>query len=130
MREGTPSKRFGHRGLQNVHLGDSNFPLLLILYDANDNVISTLTEEKGACIDPGYVVFFLGPNCRPAVYQRYLVEKLPSGQTCILHDNPQGIARDLDQWVKFLDAWISRHELAQMSVDNQPNHDLENSPKL
>lgn len=110
MREGNPSPRFGARGLHSISLGGGSTPLLLKLYDANDDVLATLTEEKGECIDPGYVDFFLGPNCRPAKYQRYLVEKLPDGTTGVLHDNPAGLARNFDAWVKFLDTWVTRHE--------------------
>lgn len=110
MREGKPSPRFGARGLHNVNLGGGDTPLLIKLYGTNDEVLATLTEEKGECIDPGYVDFFLGPNCRPSQFQRYLVEKLPDGTTNILHDDPQGLSRDFDAWVAFLDKWVSRHE--------------------
>jgi len=58
MREGKPSPRFGARGLHTIQLGGGSIPLLLKLYDKQDNVIATLTEEKGECIDPGYVDFF------------------------------------------------------------------------
>lgn len=110
MREGNPSLRFGARGLNNVQLGGGNTPLLLKLYDANDNVVATLTEEDGECIDPGYVDFFMGPNCRPARYQRYLVEKLSDGTTGLLHDNPKALGKDFEAWVAFLEKWVSRHE--------------------
>lgn len=111
MREGKPSVRFGARGLHQIHLGGGNTPLLMILYDDQDNVIATLTEEKGECLDSGYVDFFLGPNCRPAKHQKYLVEKLPDGTVAILHDNPRALARDFATWVTFLDKWVSRHEI-------------------
>jgi len=110
MREGKPSPRFGARGLHTIQLGGGSIPLLLKLYDKQDNVIATLTEEKGECIDPGYVDFFLGPNCRPAKFQRYLVENLPDGTTGVLHDNPVALAKDFPAWVSFLDNWVSRHE--------------------
>lgn len=58
MREGRPSKRFGHLGLHNVSLGGGSAPVLIKLYDTEDRVIATLTEEQGACIDPGHVDFF------------------------------------------------------------------------
>ncbi len=109
MREGKPSLRFGSRGLHNVHLGDSENPLLIKLYGPKDEVLATLTEER-ECIDPGYVDFFLGPNCRPATYMRRLVEKLPTGETRVLHDDPKALARDLPAWVSFLDQWVGRHE--------------------
>jgi len=110
MREGKPSPRFGARGLHNIQLGGGNVPLQIKLYDKQDNVIATLTEEKGECIDPGYVDFFLGTNCRPAAYRKYVVEKLPDGTTAILHDNPDALAKDFPAWVTFLDKWVSRHE--------------------
>jgi hypothetical protein len=110
MREGKPSTRFGARGLHSISNGGGSTPLLLKLYGQDDAVLATLTEEKGECIDPGYVDFFLGPNCRPAKYQKYLVEKLPDGTMGILHDNPAALAGDFDAWVKFLDTWVARHE--------------------
>lgn len=110
MREGKPSPRFGARRLHNIYLGSANTPLLIKLYDERDNVIATLTEERGECIDPGYVDFFLGANCRPAQHNWYLVEKLADGTTGILHDNPKALAGDFPAWVAFLDKWVSRHE--------------------
>lgn len=110
VREGKPSPRFGARGLHNINLGGGSTPLLIKLYGPNDDVLATLTEEKGECIDPGYVDFFLGPNCRPAKHQRYLVEKLSDGTVGVLHDQPQALARDFEAWVAFLDKWTNRHE--------------------
>lgn len=110
-REGRPSPRFGARGLQYVNTGGGNTPLLAKLYGPNDEVLATLTEEKGECLDPGYVDFFLGPNCRPAKYQKYLVEKLPDGSTGVLHDNPAALAKDRHAWDAFLEAWVTKHEL-------------------
>ena len=115
MQEGKPSPRFGARGLHNIQLGGGSIPLLIKLYDKSDNVLATLTEERGECIDPGYVDFFLGPNCRPAQYRRYLVEKLPDGATGVLHDNPTALASDFPKWVSFLDAWVTRHEAPALS---------------
>lgn len=111
QREGKPSPRFGNRGLHNVNLGGGDTPLLLKLYGPDNQVRAILTEEKGECIDPGYVDFFLGTNCRPAKHQRYLVEKLPDGTTAVLHDNPAALAKDFPAWVAFLDNWVSRHEV-------------------
>ena len=110
QRGGKPSPRFGHRGLHIINLGGGNTPLLLKLYGPDNQVLATLTEEKGECIDPGYVDFFLGPNCRPAKYQRYLVEKLPDGTTGVLHDNPASLAGAVPAWIAFLDHWVGRHE--------------------
>lgn len=109
MREGKPSKNFGARGLHFINLGSHSTPMLAKLYDAQDRVVATLTEEKGECIDPGYVDFFLGPNCRPVKFNRYVVEKLPDGSTGVLHDNPTRLASDYAGWVAFLDNWVSRH---------------------
>ncbi len=116
QREGKPSPRFGHRGLHIINLGGGNAPLLLKLYGPDDQVLAMLTEEKGECIDPGYVDFFLGPNCRPAKYQRYLVERLADGTTGVLHDNPASLARDLPAWIAFLDKWVGRHEFKPQGV--------------
>ena len=116
MREGKSSPRFGTRGLHTVNLGGGSAPLLLKLYGPEDKVLATLTEEKGECIDPGYVDFFLGPNCRPAQYKHYLVEKLPDGRTGVLHDNPKALAADFPRWVAFLDEWVSRHEYKEAIV--------------
>lgn len=110
MREGKPSPRFGSRGLHNINLGSGNTPLLIKLYGPNDEVLATLTEKRGDCIDPGYVDFFLGPNCQPATYHYYLVEILPDGTVGVLHDNPKAFASDFNGWVSFLDKWVSRHE--------------------
>lgn len=109
-REGRPSPRFGHRGLHTVELGGGSKPLLLRLYGQDNELLARLTEERGDCIDEGYVDFFLGPNCRPALYKHYLVEKLADGTTGVLHDNPKAIAADFPKWVAFLDAWVTRHE--------------------
>lgn len=111
MREGKPSPRFGARGLHNIQLGGGSIPMLIKLYDKDDKVLATLTEERGELIDAGYVDFFLGPNCRPAQCQRYVVEILPDGTTGVLHDNPTALASDFPKWVSFLDAWVTRHEV-------------------
>jgi hypothetical protein len=109
-REGKPSSNFGHRGLHFIHMGGSNTPLLAKLYGPDDEVLATLTEVKGECIDPGYVDFFLGPNCRPAKYKTYLVEKLPDGSTGVLHDDPPALAKNKPEWILFLETWVKRHE--------------------
>lgn len=110
MREGRPSKRFGHLGLHNVNLGGAGSPVLIKLYDTEDRVIATLTEEQGACIDPGHVDFFEGPNCRPARYASCLVEILSDGTKHIVHANPKVLAADPDAWVEFLGDWVHRHQ--------------------
>lgn len=120
MREGKPSERFGARGLHQISFGNNGTPLLLKLYDQQDNILATLTEEKGECIDSGYVDFFLGSNCRPEKHKKYLVEHLPDGRREVLHDNPETIAKDLDVWVEFLDKWIAKHEQSsQLAVKQQ-----------
>ncbi len=110
MREGKPSVRFGARGLQTISLGGGSTPLLMKIYGSADQVLATLTEQKGECIDPGYVDFFLGPNCRPAKYKSYIVEILPDGTTGVLHDNPAALGADFPQWIAFLEKWVARHE--------------------
>lgn len=108
MREGKPSKRFGHLGLHNVNLGGAGSPVLIKLYGTEDQVIATLTEEQGACIDPGHLDFFEGPNCRPARYASCLVEILADGTKHIVHDNPKFLAADPEAWIEFLGDWVYR----------------------
>jgi hypothetical protein len=110
MRDGKPSIRFGARGLHNIQLGGGGTPMLLKLYGPNDEVLATLTEVRGECIDEGYVEFFLGPNCRPALYKSYVVETLPNGTVRVLHDDPVALASNFPAWVAFLERWVSRHE--------------------
>ncbi|UVE16146.1 hypothetical protein NVV93_10900 [Pseudomonas sp. LS44] len=111
MRQGTPSQRFGQRGLHILHLGGgTTTPLLLHLYGADDQLLASLSEERGECLDPGHVDFFLGPNCRPARYARQLVETLPDGRTAVVPGDPAALSKNPTAWLAFLDAWISRHE--------------------
>lgn len=129
MRDGKPSIRFGARGLHQINLGGDGKPLLMKLYDANDKVIAELTEVRGDCIDPGYVDFFLGKNCRPAKYHRHIIERLPDGSTNILHDNPKQLAANFPAWVAFLDEWVSKHE-KRLSLDAEESAEpIRNSPK-
>lgn len=110
MREGKPSKRFGARGLHAVYLGDFNHPMIYKLYDADDNVLATLTEEQGDCVDEGWVDGFNENNCRPSLYRHRLVEQLPDGTANILHNDPKALALDFDKWVAFLDDFVTRNE--------------------
>ena len=111
MREGNPSPRFGVRGLHFINTGCANTPLLAKLYSPNDEVLATLAEVKGECIDADYVDFFLGFHCRNSKYQKYLIEKLPNGATTVLHDNPEALARNMPEWIVFLDTWVTKHEI-------------------
>ncbi|WP_297502606.1 hypothetical protein [Ferrovum sp.] len=120
MREGRPSSWFGDRGLCVLSLGNYRTPLLLKLYDESDEVLATLTEEHGACIDQGYVDFFEGPNCRPARYRHHLVEKLPDGTSNILHDNPEALVKNPSEWRSFLGEWVAKHEGSKPSHKQSP----------
>jgi len=109
MRKGKPSIRYADRGLHFESPGTPTNPVLAHIYDEKDNVVATLTEERGACIDEGYVDFFLGPNCRPAVHRHHLVEILPDGTKKVLHNDPKSLGRSREEWFKFLEGWMERH---------------------
>jgi hypothetical protein len=109
MREGKASPIFGHRGMHNVCLGGSD-PLLIKLYGPDDSVLAMLTEERGECIDPGYVDFFLGPNCRRRSSRDTSSKSCPMEPPVVLHDDPETLARDRVKWIAFLESWVNRHE--------------------
>jgi hypothetical protein len=80
---GRPSPRYGHLGLWVLSLGPSGNPrgdrLQLALLDEAGDVVRRFEQIEGRCLDPGYVDFFLGPNCRPAMHEMPLVDIAPSG---------------------------------------------------
>ena len=109
MRIGQPSTLFPRSGMCVEHMGSSDRPFLARIYDDDDEVIAIITQEKGACIDPGHVDFFMGRNCFPAVFIQTLVEILPDGQKKILHWNPEHLAGNRDEWLEFLKKWLISH---------------------
>jgi hypothetical protein len=106
---GRPSTLFPNSGLYVEHLGSSDKPILLRIYGEDDKVLATLTQEKGKCIDPGHVDFFMGPNCRPAVHEQVIVEILPDGRKISLHRDPEFLAGHRDAWISFLREWLTVH---------------------
>lgn len=80
---GRPSPRYGHLGLWVFGLGPrSPVPserLQLGILDEKGTVVRRFEQIEGRCLDQGYVDFFLGPNCRPALYEMPLVDIAPDG---------------------------------------------------
>ena len=75
---GVPNGRFANLGVWTFCLGPgSPVPgerLKLGILDQEGNVVRRFEQIEGRCLDEGYVDFFLGPNCRPARYERPLVD--------------------------------------------------------
>lgn len=118
MRQGKPSTRYAHLGVYSICLGP-NAPelagkrLQVVIYDKDDNIVRRLEEVKGECVDPGYVDFFLGPNCRPARYRYYLVDIAPDGTQTIIHDDPALLGRNKELWFDFLGKWAKQYGVEQ-----------------
>lgn len=109
---GRPSSRYGHLGLWLFSLGPSGNPagtrLQLALIDETGAVARRFEQIEGRCLDPGYVDFFLGPNCRPAVHEMPLVDIAPDGtQTILIRHYEQSMGSQ--PYLDALGAWCSRH---------------------
>lgn len=109
---GRASPRYGHLGLWVFSLGPNGNPrgtrLQLGLIDATGNVARRFEQIEGRCLDQGYVDFFLGPNCRPAVYEMPLVDIAPDGAQTVLvrhHTEAMGMQTYLDA----LGAWCAKY---------------------
>ena len=109
---GRPSPRHGHLGLWVFSLGPNGNPsgarLQLGLVDAIGTVVRRFEQIEGRCLDPGYVDFFLGTNCRPAVHEMPLVDIAPDGTQTILarhYEQSMGMQPYLDA----LGAWCATH---------------------
>lgn len=67
-----------------------------------------LEQIRGLCRDDGYVDFFGGPNCRPAVHDHPLVDIDADGNVdAILHPNyNQGLGQEL--YLRLVKAWAEK----------------------
>ena len=76
--DGRKSPRCGHMGMWNFCLGlASPIPgdrLRIGILDTDGNVVRRSAQIRGACIDPGYVDFFMSHNCRPATHEMPIVD--------------------------------------------------------
>ena len=109
---GRPSPRYGHLGLWVFSLGPNGNQrgdrLQLGILDASGDVVRRFEQIEGRCLDPGYVDFFLGPNCRPSVHEMPLVDIAADGTQMILvrhYEQSMGMQPYLDA----LGAWCDKH---------------------
>ncbi len=109
---GNRSPRFGHLGVWNYCLGPSSpIPgerLQIYILDPDGKVIRRFEQIEGRCIDEGYVDFFLGNNCRPAVHERPIVDIDENGKiAAVLHPNyTQALGMDL--YLRLLGEWAQK----------------------
>src|SRR5262245_46100011 len=109
---GRPSPRYGHLGLWVLSLGPNGNPrgdrLQLALLNKAGDIVRRFEQIEGRCLDPGYVDFFLGPNCRPAVHEMPLVDIAPNGtQTILVRHYTQSMGPDL--YFAALGTWCTKH---------------------
>jgi hypothetical protein len=109
---GRPSPRYGHLGLWVFGLGPNGNPrserLQLGLINEEGVVVRRFEQIEGRCLDQGYVDFFLGPNCRPAVYEMPLVDIGPTGAVTVLVTH---YAQSMGQgiYLETLGKWCTDH---------------------
>ena len=48
--------------------------VIIVVLDEQGEVTRRLEQRQGRCLDGGYVDFFGGPDCRPAVYEMEIVD--------------------------------------------------------
>lgn len=116
---GRKSPRFGHLGLWIFSLGpNSPVPgarLELGIIDDVGNVIRRFEQIEGACLDPGYVDFFMGPNCRPARHDMPLVDVSPDGKRAVLCSHyAQSMGQDL--YLRLLGEWCATHGRSEYAL--------------
>jgi len=116
---GRKSPRYGHLGLWVFSLGPrSPVPgerLQLGIVDDLGTVIRRFEQIEGACLDPGYVDFFLGPNCRPARHEMPLVDISSDGvQTPLCQHYAQSMGQDL--YLRLLGAWCTQHGRSEFAL--------------
>ena len=116
MRKGEVSTRHPHMGVRVLSLGPhSPVPgerLQIVIYNAQDEIVRRLEQIQAECMDPGYVDFFLGPNCRPVRYRRPIVDIAPDGTVTEIFGNfAQNMGPDL--WYSILADWVSEHGIPQ-----------------
>ena len=111
--QGRPSKRWPHLGVWQMCLGpNSPIPgprLQLVILDTEGKVVRRMEQIEGACIDEGYVDFFLSHNCRPAVHEHPMVDIDAAGNIAeVLHpDYRQELGMDI--YLKILENWALKY---------------------
>jgi hypothetical protein len=90
--------------------------LEIVILDETGKVVRRLEQVRGLCRDEGYVDFFLGPNCRPAVHDFPLVDIDADGQVAaIVHPN---YSQDLGQelYLRLVKAWAEKWGRAEYAL--------------
>ena len=111
--EGRKSPRLGHMGMWNFCLGpDSPIPgdrLRVGILDKDGNVVRRFEQIRGACIDPGYVDFFMSHNCRPATHEMRIVDIDGDGNIVKVLCPHYTQAMGMDPYLRLLEAWVTEH---------------------
>jgi hypothetical protein len=117
MRKGYRSPKNGHLGVYTLCSGpDPNGPrpgerVIIVIYDKNDDIVRTLEQFKGSCIDPGWVDFFNSMNCRPSVHEYLIVDTDKDGNktTMATHTSPS----EANRWLTLnCPIWVQEHGIA------------------
>lgn len=109
---GQKSTRFPHLGVWVFGLGPkSPVPsdrLKVAILDETGRVVRRFEQVTGMMIDEGYVDYFLGPNCRPAVALHPIIDIDRDGkQTTLLPDYTQAMGMAL--YLQTLERWATTH---------------------
>jgi hypothetical protein len=116
---GRKSPRYGHLGLWVLSLGPSSpVPgerLELAIIDDQGRIVRRFEQIEGRCLDPGYVDFFLGSNCRPARHEMPLVDIAPDGKQSILCSH-YATSMGQDLYLSLLGAWCTAHGRSEWAL--------------
>lgn len=88
-RTGFKSPKYGHLGVYFLSTGpDQCGPrpgnrLQVVIYHG-DCIVRRFEQVEGACLEPGYVDFFGGPNNHPGRYVMPIVDIAPDGTRTVL----------------------------------------------
>jgi len=112
--KGWKSQKYGNRNVYFLSTGpDPRGPMPgknvhVVIYDTNGNVIRELYEQKGSCVEPGYVDFFNTAKCKPSVHEYEIIDADKDGKQTVLatHTTPF----DAQNWLKAnFDEWVNKH---------------------
>ena len=111
--EGRKSPRFGHMGMWNFCLGPASpIPgdrLRIGILDNDGNVVRRFEQIRGACIDPGYVDFFMSHNCKPATHEMPIVDIGADGRIVKVLCPHYTQSMGMDLYLRLLEAWVTEH---------------------
>ena len=115
-RRGIPWERYPGTGVYIISLGpQSPIPgerLQLIIYDQDDRIARRFEEERGNCIDQGYVDFFNSSRCRPAVDMYRLVDIGPNSEKNVIYEYlPAEMSREV--YFRLVTDWVACYGVPQ-----------------